>query len=28
VPLMPFRLGYADTPGLRTPRRPLEEVLA
>ncbi len=27
VPLMPFRLGYADTPGRRTPRRPLEEVL-
>jgi nitroreductase len=27
VPLMPFRLGYADTPGHRTPRRPLEEVL-
>ncbi|HET9707833.1 MAG TPA: hypothetical protein VFP39_05980 [Gemmatimonadales bacterium] len=27
VPLMPFRLGYADTPGLRTPRRPLDEVL-
>ena len=27
VPLMPFRLGYADTPGHRTPRRPLESVL-
>ena len=27
VPLMAFRLGYADTPGHRTPRRPLEEVL-
>ncbi len=27
VPLMPFRLGYADTPGHRTPRRALEEVL-
>jgi nitroreductase len=27
VPLMPFRLGYADTPGHRTPRRPLEDVL-
>lgn len=27
VPLMPFRLGYADTPGHRTPRRRLEEVL-
>jgi nitroreductase len=27
VPLMPFRLGYADTPGLRTPRRPLDEAL-
>jgi nitroreductase len=27
VPLMPFRLGYAGEPGLRTPRRPLEEVL-
>jgi nitroreductase len=28
VPLMPFRLGYAGTPGLRTPRRLLEAVLA
>jgi len=27
VPMMPFRLGYADTPGHRTPRRPLEDVL-
>jgi len=27
VPLMTFRLGYADTPPLRTPRRPLEDVL-
>jgi hypothetical protein len=27
VPLMPFRLGYADTPGHKTPRRALEEVL-
>ena len=27
VPFMPFRLGYADTPGQRTPRRGLEEVL-
>jgi nitroreductase len=27
VPLMPFRLGYADTPGHRTPRRALEDVL-
>ena len=27
VPMMPFRLGYADTPGQRTPRRPLGEVL-
>jgi hypothetical protein len=27
VPMMPFRLGYAGTPGHRTPRRPLGEVL-
>jgi len=27
VPLMAFRLGYADTPGHKTPRRALEEVL-
>jgi hypothetical protein len=27
VPLMPFRLGYAGTPGHRTPRRPLPDVL-
>lgn len=27
VPLIPFRLGYADAPPQRTPRRPLEEVL-
>jgi nitroreductase len=27
VPLMPFRLGYAASPGHRTPRRPLAEVL-
>ena len=27
VPLMPFRLGYADTPGHRTPRRALEDLL-
>jgi len=27
VPLMPFRLGYAGTPGHLTPRRPLEDVL-
>jgi len=27
VPLMPFRLGHAGTPGHRTPRRALEEVL-
>jgi len=27
VPLMAFRLGYADTPGHKTPRRALEDVL-
>ena len=27
VPLMPFRLGYAGTPGHLTPRRPLGDVL-
>jgi nitroreductase len=27
VPLLPFRLGYADSPGRPTPRRPLEDVL-
>jgi nitroreductase len=27
VPLMPFRLGFAATPGHRTPRRPLTDVL-
>jgi hypothetical protein len=27
VPLLPFRLGYADPPARPTPRRPLEQVL-
>ncbi|MCX7154380.1 MAG: hypothetical protein NT115_18225 [Proteobacteria bacterium] len=27
VPLLPFRIGYADEPDHATPRRPLEEVL-
>jgi len=28
VPLIPFRLGYADTPPQPTPRRPLEDALS
>jgi hypothetical protein len=27
VPLLPFRLGYADRPARPTPRRPVDEVL-